>query len=107
MGRRTAAPPMCTHVLKRRSRALAAFRWVAVALSLIAAPVLAEAATTASTHSYQTYGGALLSVPASNGLLQNATTTAAAVTLTAAVATQPAHGAVVVNTDGSFIYAPD
>ncbi|HEY5106982.1 MAG TPA: Ig-like domain-containing protein [Caulobacteraceae bacterium] len=66
---------------------------------------VAATAPTSAADSYGDGAGHTLTTTAANGVLANDTDNNG-LTLTAAVATGPAHGAVTVNPDGSFSYTP-
>ncbi|MBF4601095.1 tandem-95 repeat protein [Frigoribacterium sp. VKM Ac-1396] len=68
------------------------------------ATVTVTVAPRASDDSVDAVAGAPLDVPAGRGLLANDGGTGP---LTAAVATAPSHGTVVVSPDGSFVYTPE
>lgn len=68
------------------------------------ATVTVTVAPRASDDSVDAVAGAPLDVPAGRGLLANDGGTGP---LTAAVATAPSHGSVVVSPDGSFVYTPE
>ncbi|KQS15517.1 S-layer family protein [Frigoribacterium sp. Leaf186] len=68
------------------------------------ATVTVTVAPRASDDSVDAVAGAPLDVPAGRGLLANDGGTGP---LTAAIATAPSHGTVVVSPDGSFVYTPE
>jgi uncharacterized repeat protein (TIGR03803 family) len=63
----------------------------------------AEAAARATADTYSTVNGVLVTTPA-NGVLANDRSTIGGATLTATLLTQPAHGTIIFNTDGTFAY---
>ncbi|BAV04820.1 thrombospondin type 3 repeat family [Filimonas lacunae] len=76
---------------------------VVVALTVTAAN---DAPAAVNDGPYNVNEDAVLNVSAANGVLAN-DTDADGDALTAAIASQPAHGTLVMNADGSFVYTPD
>jgi VCBS repeat-containing protein len=66
----------------------------------------ANTAPVAVTDSYNTNEDAALVVNAASGVLANDTDTDAGTTLTAVLVSGPTHGALLLNSDGSFTYTP-
>jgi hypothetical protein len=88
----------------RRTISLAAAIGCAAAVTAWVAPVTtAGLLVTARDDAYTAVGDHALSVPAATGVLENDS----GVGLTAAKRTNPAHGTVTVNSNGSFTYRPD
>ncbi len=76
-----------------------------VSVCLLPGVLRLTAAPTAANDSYSLKEDAVLTI-AAPGVLTNDLADPAGSTLAASVATQPAHGTVVMNADGSFVYTP-
>jgi VCBS repeat-containing protein len=72
----------------------------------VAVTILVDTAPVAVADSYQTLTNTVLTVPAATGVLANDTDIDADA-LTAAKVTNPAHGTVTLNANGSFTYTPN